>query len=52
MVRRAANKSIYTGLQQQDAASPQRVVPGRAREAYEVQFGDPQCLKMMIDWQA
>jgi 3-hydroxyethyl bacteriochlorophyllide a dehydrogenase len=26
--------------------------PGRAREAYEVAFGDPQCLKMMIDWQA
>lgn len=22
----------------------------RAREAYEVAFGDPQCLKMMIDW--
>jgi 3-hydroxyethyl bacteriochlorophyllide a dehydrogenase len=27
-------------------------LPGRAREAYEVAFGDPQCLKMMIDWQA
>ena len=26
--------------------------PGRAREAYEVAFGDPQCLKMMINWQA
>jgi 3-hydroxyethyl bacteriochlorophyllide a dehydrogenase len=26
--------------------------PGRAREAYGVAFGDPQCLKMMIDWQA
>jgi 3-hydroxyethyl bacteriochlorophyllide a dehydrogenase len=26
--------------------------PGRARQAYEVAFGDPQCLKMMIDWQA
>jgi 3-hydroxyethyl bacteriochlorophyllide a dehydrogenase len=26
--------------------------PGRAREAYEVAFGDPQCLKMMIAWQA
>ena len=26
--------------------------PGRAREAYELAFGDPQCLKMMIDWQA
>ena len=24
--------------------------PDRAREAYEVAFGDPQCLKMMIDW--
>ena len=23
---------------------------GRAREAYEIAFGDPQCLKMMIDW--
>ncbi len=26
--------------------------PGRAREAYEVAFGDPQCLKMMMDWRA
>lgn len=24
----------------------------RAREAYEVAFSDPQCLKMMIDWHA
>ena len=24
--------------------------PGRAREAYEVAFADPQCLKMMMDW--
>lgn len=24
--------------------------PGRAREAYEVAFNDPQCLKMMMDW--
>jgi len=26
--------------------------PGRAREAYGVAFGDPQCLKMMLDWRA
>jgi bacteriochlorophyllide a dehydrogenase len=26
--------------------------PGRAREAYEVAFSDPQCLKMMMDWRA
>ena len=26
--------------------------PGRAREACEVAFGVPQCLKKMIDWQA
>ncbi|MCX7272582.1 MAG: chlorophyll synthesis pathway protein BchC [Burkholderiales bacterium] len=26
--------------------------PARAREAYEVAFGDPHCLKMMIDWKA
>jgi 3-hydroxyethyl bacteriochlorophyllide a dehydrogenase len=24
----------------------------RAQEAYEVAFGDPQCLKMMLDWKA
>jgi 3-hydroxyethyl bacteriochlorophyllide a dehydrogenase len=24
----------------------------RARQAYEVAFGDPQCLKMMLDWRA
>jgi 3-hydroxyethyl bacteriochlorophyllide a dehydrogenase len=28
------------------------LTPGRAREAYETAFGDPQCLKMMIDWRA
>ena len=26
------------------------MAPGQAREAYEVAFGDPSCLKMMIDW--
>ena len=26
--------------------------PGRAREAYEIAFSDPQCLKMMMDWKA
>jgi 3-hydroxyethyl bacteriochlorophyllide a dehydrogenase len=26
--------------------------PTRAREAYEIAFSDPQCLKMMIDWRA
>ena len=24
--------------------------PEAAHEAYEIAFGDPQCLKMMIDW--
>ena len=28
------------------------MTPGSAREAYEVAFGDPHCLKMMIDWRA
>jgi len=26
--------------------------PSQARQAYEVAFGDPHCLKMMIDWKA
>jgi 3-hydroxyethyl bacteriochlorophyllide a dehydrogenase len=26
--------------------------PGRAQAAYEVAFGDPGCLKMMMDWRA
>ena len=26
--------------------------PARAQEAYEIAFGDPQCLKMMMDWTA
>jgi 3-hydroxyethyl bacteriochlorophyllide a dehydrogenase len=26
--------------------------PAQAQEAYELAFGDPQCLKMMIDWKA
>jgi 3-hydroxyethyl bacteriochlorophyllide a dehydrogenase len=46
-----------TALVESDALSLDGLIthtfdPGRAREAYEVAFGDPQCLKMMIDWQA
>ena len=26
--------------------------PGRAKEAYEQAFGDPRCLKMIIEWAA
>jgi 3-hydroxyethyl bacteriochlorophyllide a dehydrogenase len=46
-----------TALVEQGALSLEGLIthtfePGRAREAYEVAFGDPQCLKMMINWQA
>ena len=56
-----ANLSVETGNQralvERGALSLEGLIthsfdPGRARQAYEVAFDDPQCLKMMIDWQA
>jgi len=46
-----------TALVESDALSLDGLIthtlnPGRAREAYEIAFGDPQCLKMMVDWRA
>jgi bacteriochlorophyllide a dehydrogenase len=41
---------VETGALSLDGLITHTLNPGRAREAYEVAFGDPQCLKMMMDW--
>ena len=41
----------HTKSRRQDLM-PLPVMTGRALEAYEVAFGDPQCLKMMVDWRS
>ena len=43
---------VQTGQLSLDGLITHTLSPGRAREAYEVAFGDPQCLKMMMDWRA
>ncbi len=48
----AVTALVQTGALSLDALITHTQRPATAREAYEVAFGDPQCLKMMIDWQA
>jgi bacteriochlorophyllide a dehydrogenase len=48
----AVTALVQTGALSLDGLITHTLHPGRAREAYEVAFGDPQCLKMMIDWRA
>ncbi len=43
---------VETGALLLDGLITHTLDPARAREAYEVAFGDPQCLKMMMDWRA
>lgn len=43
---------VESGALSLDGLITHTLNPGRAREAYEVAFGDPQCLKMMMDWRA
>jgi 3-hydroxyethyl bacteriochlorophyllide a dehydrogenase len=41
---------VSRGALSLDGLITHTLTPDRAREAYEIAFGDPQCLKMMIDW--
>jgi len=48
----AVTALVESGALSLDGLITHTFSPGRAREAYEVAFGDPQCLKMMMDWRA
>jgi bacteriochlorophyllide a dehydrogenase len=48
----AVTALVASGALSLDGLITHTLNPGRAREAYEVAFGDPQCLKMMLDWTA
>jgi bacteriochlorophyllide a dehydrogenase len=48
----AAAALVESGALSLDGLITHTLNHGRAREAYEVAFGDPQCLKMMMDWRA
>jgi bacteriochlorophyllide a dehydrogenase len=46
----AVTALVETGALSLDGLITHTLHPGRAREAYEIAFGEPQCLKMMMDW--
>ncbi len=48
----AVTALVETGALQLDGLITHTLTPGQARQAYETAFGDPQCLKMMIDWRS
>jgi bacteriochlorophyllide a dehydrogenase len=48
----AVTALVESGALSLDGLITHTLSPGRAREAYEVAFGDPACLKMMLDWRA
>jgi 3-hydroxyethyl bacteriochlorophyllide a dehydrogenase len=48
----AVTALVESGALSLDGLITHTMAPARAREAYEVAFGDPQCLKMMLDWSA
>ena len=48
----AVTALVHQGALSLDGLITHTLTPAKAREAYEVAFGDPQCLKMMIDWRA
>jgi 3-hydroxyethyl bacteriochlorophyllide a dehydrogenase len=48
----AVTALVETGALSLDGLITHTLSLDRAREAYEVAFGDPQCLKMMLDWRA
>lgn len=48
----AVTALVERGALSLDGLVTHTLSPGRGREAYEVAFGDPQCLKMMLDWTA
>ena len=48
----AVTALVESGKLSLDGLITHTLNPGRAQEAYEVAFGDPLCLKMMMDWRA
>ena len=48
----AVTALVESGALSLDGLITHTFSPARALEAYEVAFGDPQCLKMMMDWRA
>jgi bacteriochlorophyllide a dehydrogenase len=48
----AVTELVQSGRLALDGLITHSQPPHRAHEAYEVAFGDPQCLKMVIDWSA
>ncbi len=48
----AVTALVESGALSLDGLITHTLSPARAREAYELAFGDPQCLKMMLDWRA
>ena len=48
----AVTALVESGSLSLDGLITHTLTPGRAREAYEQAFGDPSCLKMMLDWRA
>jgi len=48
----AVTALVESGALSLDGLITHTMNPARARDAYEVAFGDPQCLKMMIDWRS
>jgi 3-hydroxyethyl bacteriochlorophyllide a dehydrogenase len=48
----AVTALVESGALSLDGLITHTMTPARAREAYEIAFGDPQCLKMMLDWRA
>jgi bacteriochlorophyllide a dehydrogenase len=48
----AVTALVQSGALSLDGLITHTLNPGRAQEAYEVAFSDPQCLKMMLDWTA
>ena len=48
----AVTALVHQGALSLDGLITHTMNPGRAFAAYGVAFGDPQCLKMMMDWRA
>jgi 3-hydroxyethyl bacteriochlorophyllide a dehydrogenase len=48
----AVTALMHSGALSLDGLITHTQTPARAREAYDVAFGDPQCLKMIVDWRA
>jgi 3-hydroxyethyl bacteriochlorophyllide a dehydrogenase len=46
----AVTELIHSGRLSLDGLLTHTQTPEKALEAYEIAFGDPHCLKMVMDW--